>query len=156
MNNIRFRLLFLSMFFGVLLILLSYSLSYWLNMQTIKIEDSEPVSCTIDLIATHDNNKVYVSYTRNGQLYQEELNYYISSMKQGDILTLYLNEDGKLYSKELIEVGNAISKGFFNFAIILNIITLLGVLGVIGKIFNLIRCIFLIPIIFILKIFYRK
>lgn len=154
--NKRFRLLFLSLFFGTLLILVSYGISYWLNMQAVKIESSEPVSCTIDLIATHDDNKVYVSYFKDSQLYQQKLDYYISTMKQGDTLTLYLNEDGKLYSKELIEVGNYISKGFFNFAIILNIITLFFVFGILQKIFYLIKCMFVIPIIFILKIFYRK
>lgn len=156
MNNKRFRLLFLSIFFGAILVLFSYGISYWLNIQTVKIEASEPVSCTIDLIATHDNNKVYVSYTKDGQLYQDKLDFYISTMKQGDILTLYLNENGKLYSKEVIEIGNYISKGFFAFAIILNIITLFGIFGIIQKIFYLIKCLFVIPIIFILKIFYRK
>lgn len=156
MNNKRFRLLFLSLFFGAIFILLSYCISYWSNIQTVKIESSEPILCTIDLIATHDDNKVYVSYTKNGQLYQNKLDFYISTMKQGDTLTLYLDEDGNLYSKELIAIGTIISKYCFNFAIIINIITLLGVFGLIGKIFYLIKCVCVVPIILILKIFYRK
>lgn len=154
--NKRFRLLFVSFFFGAVFILLSYCISYWLDIQTVKIENSEPILCTIDLVAVHDNNKVYVSYTKDGQLYKNILDFHIDGMKDGDILTLYLNKDGKLYSKEYVEIGTNVSRYCFNFAIIINILTLLGVLGIIGKIFYLIKCIFVIPIIFILKIFYRK